>query len=329
MRIATGGSGVLPDGELHPDLVTDLSRIASQIAGHVLRICIRALDFCPPLDITFGDYLRAIITADRDLVPKDDRNYRVAFIEAFQKRGIFPSGLKSMSEEVLGYEDYPNMGAEDSLEQMFVDFLKSFQQELSYETDRETIYNLTKEFIGGYRGLYSRIDDKFLQGQTKERFSELTGIMFPNSEYEADQLGIKFSMENNHAVYAVDKLWLANRVSPMRKVANHVIITLQQKRGIVGQINNGEFDLTGYFNPDEDTPANGFIFRGGCTLIFDLNNRKLKYAIKKDINDLHRMEQQLRYHNSQVSEVATYFDEEALNAFCGPFSFMHSFSHQH
>ena len=37
-------------------------------ADQVLNMCIRALDYCPPVDVTFGDYLRAIITADRDLV---------------------------------------------------------------------------------------------------------------------------------------------------------------------------------------------------------------------------------------------------------------------
>ena len=36
-------------------------------------MCIRALDYCPPVDITFGEYLRALITADFDLVPDDDR----------------------------------------------------------------------------------------------------------------------------------------------------------------------------------------------------------------------------------------------------------------
>ena len=46
-------------------------------------MCIRALDYCPPVDITFGEYLRAIITADCDLVEDDRLRYRVAFVEAF------------------------------------------------------------------------------------------------------------------------------------------------------------------------------------------------------------------------------------------------------
>ena len=70
-------------------------------ADHVLNMCIRALDYCPPVDIDFGDYLRALITADRDLVPDDDRRYRVAFIEAFRRRGIYPQGVRSLSAESL------------------------------------------------------------------------------------------------------------------------------------------------------------------------------------------------------------------------------------
>src|SRR6185436_4996214 len=69
LRIASGGTGELPAGELHPDLVNRLCAEATKSARHVLLMCIRALDYCPPVDITFGEYLRALITADMDLVP--------------------------------------------------------------------------------------------------------------------------------------------------------------------------------------------------------------------------------------------------------------------
>ena len=71
------------------------------------RMCIRALDYCPPIDITFGDYLRALITADRDLVPDDPRNYRVAFVAAFRDRGIYPSGVRNLSPDNLVWESPP------------------------------------------------------------------------------------------------------------------------------------------------------------------------------------------------------------------------------
>jgi len=101
VRLASGGSGVLPAGDLHPDLVNRLSREVSKSAGHVLTMCIRALDYCPPVDVTFGDYLRALITADFEVVSDDDLNYRVALVEAFRRRGLYPSGVSSLSPSSL------------------------------------------------------------------------------------------------------------------------------------------------------------------------------------------------------------------------------------
>ena len=54
-------------------------------------MCIRALDYLPPVDVTFGEYLRALITADFDLVADDRYNYRVAFIDAFRTGALLPN----------------------------------------------------------------------------------------------------------------------------------------------------------------------------------------------------------------------------------------------
>src|SRR6202022_4086304 len=86
LRLASGGSGILPLGSLHPDLIIRLGEEVSKSATHVLSICIRALDYCPPIDLTSGEYLRALITADHDLIPDDKDGYRVAFITAFRER---------------------------------------------------------------------------------------------------------------------------------------------------------------------------------------------------------------------------------------------------
>jgi hypothetical protein len=101
IRIATGGSGILPRGAVHPDLVNRLADEAARSARHVLTMCIRAIDYCPPVDITFGDFLRAWLTADRAMVPDDRLNYRVAVIEAFRRRGIYPLDVRTMSEASL------------------------------------------------------------------------------------------------------------------------------------------------------------------------------------------------------------------------------------
>ena len=67
-------------------------------------MCIRALDYCPPVNFTSGDYLRALITADTDLVHNDARMYRVAVIDAFRTRGLYPSGVRSMAARSLVWQ---------------------------------------------------------------------------------------------------------------------------------------------------------------------------------------------------------------------------------
>ena len=99
--IATQGTGVLPPGPPPPALVLRLAEEAARTARHVLRMCVRAIDYCPPLDVTFGDYLRALVTADRDLVQDDDLQYLPVFVEAFRQRGIYPRHVRTLSVESL------------------------------------------------------------------------------------------------------------------------------------------------------------------------------------------------------------------------------------
>jgi hypothetical protein len=101
LRLATGGTGVLPTGELPHDLQAVLADRVAKLAAQFLSICIRAIDYCPPVGLTFGDYLRALITADYDLAPEDPWDYRGALIEAFRRRNIYPRGVSNVSEEAL------------------------------------------------------------------------------------------------------------------------------------------------------------------------------------------------------------------------------------
>jgi hypothetical protein len=108
VRIATGGTGTLPQGDLHPDLVNRIAGEASRTAQRILDMCIRAFDYLPPVDVTFGDFLRAIITADFELVPQDEHDCRGAMIEAFRLRGIYPAGVTSLAEESLLWDRVEN-----------------------------------------------------------------------------------------------------------------------------------------------------------------------------------------------------------------------------
>ncbi|HSH83146.1 MAG TPA: hypothetical protein VLA19_31825 [Herpetosiphonaceae bacterium] len=104
IRIATGGTGRLPEGDLHPDLVNRIAGEASRTAQQILTMCIRAFDYLPPVDITYGDYLRALVTADYELEPADDYGLRSALIDGFRGRGIYPEKVVSPAEESLLWE---------------------------------------------------------------------------------------------------------------------------------------------------------------------------------------------------------------------------------
>src|SRR6186713_1777427 len=193
LRIASNGSGVLPQGQLHPDLVNRLAGEASKAAGHVLHMCIRALDYCPPVDITFGDYLRAIISADSDAIQDDNRDYRLAFIDAFRRRGIYPENIKTLSVESLrhpllniGYitdqqgnmiqktnvPDASELSVSDDTKRLLGvinSFLRDYGNDIKYINEREMIYKITRNYIGGSYsipdkkivGLHTRLNVKF------------------------------------------------------------------------------------------------------------------------------------------------------------------------
>ncbi|AMR31534.1 hypothetical protein A0256_08895 [Mucilaginibacter sp. PAMC 26640] len=337
LRIASGGSGVLAEGELHPDLVNELANIAAKTAGHMLRMCVRALDYSPPVDITFGEFLRALITADLDFVAEDTHDYRVAFIEAFQKRGIFPKDLKNISVDSLSYPANPLPDIDASLfsdelnvEKIFVNFLREFRQDIGYQTNRKIIHELTGQYIAGSgktrMGLHRRINTKFIKGPGNVHFTPLTGLLFPPTEKECIDKGVTYS-KSTVAKYQIGNVWLASRAAPDGKIVNHVIITMIQKRGVIGTFKGEEFIIAGYFNPSGEVPENGLVIRGGCTLIFDLDTLCLKYAIKKDIDDLRRIELQFQYQKYLIDGQdgqSIYFDNTTMEAIDGPFAFMHN-----
>ena len=101
LRLATNGTGELPPGELSADLQQILAQKASRLASQFMTMCIRAIDYCPPVDLQLGEFLRALITADAELVPDDPWGYREALIDAFWKRKIYPQHVKSLTEDAL------------------------------------------------------------------------------------------------------------------------------------------------------------------------------------------------------------------------------------
>ncbi|HEU4546310.1 MAG TPA: hypothetical protein VFR88_08470, partial [Microlunatus sp.] len=110
IRIATAGSGQLPPGALHPDLVARVAGEARAMAQRVLMMCIRAFQYLPPVDVTFGDFLRSAVTADCDLFPADTLGLRAALVEGFRKRGIYPDGVSGLADEAVAWPPAAELG---------------------------------------------------------------------------------------------------------------------------------------------------------------------------------------------------------------------------
>jgi len=77
----------------------DLQMVVEQGAGaadQLLTMAIRALDYSPPTDLQFSDYLSALITADRELVPDDGKyQYRKILLQSFRDYGVKPASFNS------------------------------------------------------------------------------------------------------------------------------------------------------------------------------------------------------------------------------------------
>lgn len=88
-------------------LANELAVHASETATFFFRLCARALDYCPPVDVTFGDFLRSLITVATDLDPADEGGVRDALMEAFRLRGIYAESASFYSEDALCWPRLP------------------------------------------------------------------------------------------------------------------------------------------------------------------------------------------------------------------------------
>jgi hypothetical protein len=250
LRIYTGGTGVLPSGAIHPDLVRRLADAAAKSARHVLNMCIRALDYLPPVDVTFGEYLRGLITADFDFVADDQYDYRVAFVESFRARGIYPNGLDTLSVDTLRWDGLDHSGLSPKMQQQYdaiVGRLKRYADACIYIDDREKLFGVT------------RSQRAALHRELKAAFAKAPAF--------AAGLGIANTGGRGPKVeeFEVHALRRSLRTGPGGRQVPQVVVALTQCR----QIKVGGREHT---------------FRGGSTLVVDLLAPAVKYRIHKDIN---------------------------------------------
>jgi len=275
LRVATGGTGQLPAGEIHPDLVNLLSNEAAKTAKHILQICIRAVDHTPPVDITFGDYLRALITADYDMVSDDRYNYRLAFIQAFRQRGIYPRDARNMSEGSLLW-DHP----EDSsaLEEIFT---PDFLDELVPSWD--LMLQKRKDIFSQNGKNQAKLHNRLKACPRAAAFCRIvTEKNAPKTFYRNDPDGAP-----NFQVYSVRP---ARRIGPGGQTITDLVVEIIQSRF-------GYFDKNDQKQADKGnkTREADFILRGGCTLLIDPHTCNVRYCIYKRMDSENRLRHMREY----------------------------------
>ncbi len=269
LRIATGGSGELPVGELHPDLVERLAKEAAKTAGQILHMCIRALDYCPPVDVSFGDYLRALITADKDYAADDQWNYRLAIIEAFRRRGIYPHSVRNLSEESLLWQ-----GPGEREDQVFGELfggpgaLRNLAPDWGLATEVKEVYENCKRAQGV-------LHEWILQGH--ERTLDCPFVVLEN---EPPNRRAYYGGKQGRPAFEVHSVRPARRTAINGQTTTDLVVEITQRR-------RGYFDLAQ--QKEEDGKERGwntpdFIFRGGCTLLIDLETAKVRYCIYKRVS---------------------------------------------
>jgi hypothetical protein len=295
LRIATGGSGVLPPGEIHPDLVGRLAQEAAKTSGHMLNLCIRALDYCPPVDVTFGDYLRALITADADLVADDRLNYRLAVIEAFRRRGIYPLDVRSLSEESLLW-NAPSPLEQEAFSKLFrgAASLRRLVPDWGLNTNRKGIFWQNKKNQAKFHD--------WLTGPRSGDAVRAAGVVLE----EDAPVGVYRARDGRPAL-EIHSVRPTRRVGPDGQTITDLVVEMtQRRRGYYDALVQDQVDSGQMAPPEPD-----FIFRGGCTLLISLETGAVRYCIRKNVMSGHRLAAQRRFLTRQPdpSLRATYFGD--------------------
>jgi hypothetical protein len=249
IRMATSGTGILREGEISHDLAARLAKEAATVADQVLNMCIRALDYCPPTDLNFGEYLRAIITADKDLVPNDSLGYRVAFISAFRDRGIFPADVRHLSEDSLLWEPPP---LESETLQLTEDLFAGLDLKWSLNTDRARAHEASRQNAKKVRDW---LQDP-VQGQLRKQLLEAMGFEQPRTGATIGGMVGEIRPIEVHSVRP------ARRTAPDGTRQSMLVV-----------------EITQTFQ-DQATRQR---YRGGCTVLIDLQTNRPKYLIRKSL----------------------------------------------
>jgi hypothetical protein len=234
-------------------------------------MCIRALDYLPPVDVTFFDFLRALITADAEYVPDDRYDYRVAVVEAFTKRGIVPGdsdaeddGLRSLSADAIRWATFSPSDAIGATRhyRAIVQALREYADACVYIRRREDLFNTTRSHRAKLNRMFRSAFDE------TPRFR--TGLGLDEGPIE------------------VHTLRRAMRTRPNGRVDPEVMVSLTQSRRVAA-------------DRAADTPRHRVL--GGASMIVNLADSDMpRYRIVKSMNDPVRQRSAARFNAANAAD---------------------------
>jgi hypothetical protein len=160
-----------------------LSRAATMTAG----ILFRGLDYCPPVDLRYDEYARAVLRADEVAYPHDEFGVRKLLARLFRRRGLQPARHDRAQARTIQLQlrgiDIGAIAATPADAYRFVDahrVLFGIPYEANFAVT--SVYSTNKRAKSGYRPPREHIiefvwhDDVALSGT---RFGELSGTTVP------------------------------------------------------------------------------------------------------------------------------------------------------
>jgi hypothetical protein len=160
-----------------------LTNAATVTAG----VMFRALDYCPPVDLRYDEYARALLRADEVAYPIDDLGIRRTLVRVFQRRGLLPPEQDaSFSREIqlaLRGVDVAEVASTSANAYRFLDRRRALFG-IPYDANFEivSVYRTNKRARSGYRPPKEHIieftwsEDVKLAGR---RFGDLAGTTMP------------------------------------------------------------------------------------------------------------------------------------------------------
>lgn len=275
-------AGVVPGAEsvISVDLIKRLAREAAEIAQHLLQICIQALDYVPPFDISFGDYLRALVTADLEMAPADEYGYRVSLMQAFRAWGIYPDQLNTLSIESLRWNPIPSLsGIDKEVLKVVKASIRDQVRDLLALKDRSAILRKSEDIQGILQKLLEEQIPEPGQQVSKEweQFLERLGLTTSPVDftYEGEQIIFREPVPR----IEIQSLRPVNRYSREGRQIDQLLVTLTQTL----EVAKGKFQ--------------GMRYRGGSTVILSMEEEeRIEYLIYKRIKSERRFRRQLDFH---------------------------------